>query len=99
MSAAPSPARIRAIRVAQSKARLTTTLAFFIMGLSLVFSFNSEGGFASYGWVLLPIGVTLGIALILLGRRWMKKPRPCPACHQSIPWDAEICPLCGTQVL
>jgi len=97
MSIPPAPERVRAIRVAESKARLTTTVAFFIMGLSVVLSLEPRAAvFASYAWFVIPAGLAVGILILFFGRRWMKQPRTCPACHQSMPWNSERCPFCGS---
>jgi hypothetical protein len=97
MNIPPSPERVRAIRLAESKARLTTTIAFFVMGLSVVVSLEPGAAiFASYARFVIPAGLGVGISILFLGRRWVKQPRTCPACHQSIPWNSERCPFCGS---
>ena len=97
MSSPPTPERVRAIRVAESKAYLITTIAFFIMGSSVLLSLEPGAAvFASYAWFVIPAGLAAGISILFLGRRWMKQPQTCPACHQSIPWNSERCPFCGS---
>jgi len=51
---------------------LTSTLAFFIMGLSVVLSFDRGWGLASYAWVTIPAGLAVGIVILFAGRKMIR---------------------------
>lgn len=56
----------------QKRAKLTSTLAFFIMGLSVVLSFDRGWGLASYAWVTIPAGLAVGIVILFAGRKMIR---------------------------
>ncbi len=67
------PEQLRAFRRAKARAGGTAALAFFIMGLSVMLSFNATfTGLTSYGWYVVPIGVVVGVAIFVAGGRWAK---------------------------
>jgi hypothetical protein len=48
-------------------------VAFLIMGLSVVLSLNSSTGrVAWFAWFVIPLGLVAGVAILLVGRRWVK---------------------------
>jgi hypothetical protein len=98
MGAPSDPLRARRIRQLEARTSLRWALAFFIMGLSVVISFDRDWGFAPYAWVTIPTGVTIGVAILFADRKWTRAPRPCPGCRQQVRWDAEKCQFCGTQI-
>jgi hypothetical protein len=68
-----SPEQVRAIRRAQARSSLTGFLAFFIVGLTILLSFDrSTGGLAWFAWLVIPLGLVGGVAIFLVGRTWAK---------------------------
>jgi hypothetical protein len=93
----------RIMNVQAQRARFITTIAFFIAGLSIVFSLDlsrpfSSPGLRSGGLFILLGGVALAIVAYVLLQRGLPSSRPCANCRQEVPLGASSCPSCGQQV-
>lgn len=85
---------------------MLTTVAFFIVGLSVILSFDwTNGGFRSDAATTIQFGILVA-AFIYITSRWAAvmstraaaNLRVCPACARSIPGDALLCPYCGERL-
>ena len=84
------------VRGTQPRKRPLTTLVFFIVGLSVILSFDwSTGSFSPNAPFTIAIAVLIAVALYVLISYVARNIRRCVACGRSVPMDAVVCPYCG----
>ncbi len=73
-------------------------IAFFILGSSVLFSFNFYGGaiaFQPSGWLATPAGFLAAAVILIANRRFMRRARVCFGCGRQVPVGATACPSCS----
>ncbi len=105
-TAAPLPPRDRmaqasrdALQRTERRSGMLMTVAFFIVGLSIVLSYNwAEGGFTPEPPAVITFAVLVAAIIYVAARYAGANTRKCPACNRFIPIDSVLCPYCGQQL-
>ena len=88
------------------RTQFLTTIASFIVGLSVILSFDwTSGGFRSDAGTTILFGILVA-AIIFIASRWGKGMstravasfRACPASNRAIPGDSLLGPYCGQRL-
>jgi predicted nucleic acid-binding Zn ribbon protein len=96
----PSAAR----EMQKQKRSMILTLAFFIIDLSVLLSYQwwlNPPRFRPDAPIIIMLGILSGAIIYIAGMASsghmgpLFKPRFCPACERQIPFDAALCPYCG----
>jgi hypothetical protein len=109
MTAIPPASPQEAGRAEQErKARVLVTIAFFIIGLSIVLSYDwgaPAPQFRSDAGLTILLGILVAAIIYIASRYTTKGAGPfglglrfCPACGRRIPFDARLCPYCGQRL-
>src|SRR6267142_1291535 len=99
MSIGTSPQSAMAKR--EQKASMVMTIVFFIIGLSVVLSYNwgaTSPGFRPDAPDIIFFGVLVAAFIYIAARYGGQarfRRRNCTACGRGIPFDALLCPYCG----
>ncbi len=89
----------------QRRQSMLMTIVFFIVGLSVILSFDwTNGGFRPDAGTTIFFGILVATIIYTASRYARAHPPPapasvraCPQCGRSIPSDSLWCPYCGTR--
>lgn len=102
----PPPApRAGSLALSERKQSMLMTIVFFIVGLSVILSYDwTNGGFRPDAGVQIFFGILVATIIYVAARYSQAHPPPapanlrvCPQCGRSIPGDSLWCPYCGTR--
>lgn len=81
------------------------TIVFFIVGLSVILSYDwKSGGFLDTAPVTILFGILVGGIIYVAARYGRRGPSyffaatTCPYCRRIIPVDSNLCPYCGQRL-
>jgi hypothetical protein len=92
------PTSLRTPSPGEKRAYAAAVIAFFILGSAVFYSFNLYEGsiaFQPSGWVVIPAGLAVAVAILVGNGRVMRKARICRGCGQHVPLGSNVCPVCG----